>query len=410
MIAIPPVKAVRDDTEDQRKDVYLDEEIRYILFDDVVGRGSVMEACTPSKKAGSGVESNHWKAPLFIVGASRSGTAMLRSILMQSEVVSLTGETHFFDDLRPRFIGKTLDEMESGDLEKCCDYFRAQTDRPYGKNGNPENSWLSRTELLSSAKTFGTDVDALFEAYCKLSASRSGAKIWGEKTPRHIFRINDIVEKFPDARFICMVRDPRAVVASYRDWKYQGSASSLEQDADYKKVVSHEENRTSKSYHIIISSMMWRAAANAALQAQETLTARKVKIVRYEDIISCPEKTISDICDWLEIEYQPEMLTVPLHNSSAFTFQASAGISQAPQNRWREVLSQNEIAMVQSSVHGPMTRLGYEKESCKKTLSYTIKAYLTLPHSVWTAARANRSRYGSVSTYVVKRLRAAFHG
>lgn len=369
-----------------------------------------MEVRTPLKMAGSDVENDHWRAPLFIVGASRSGTAMLRSILMQSDIVSLTGETHFFDDLRPRFIGKNLDEMESGDLEKCCDYFRAQTDRPYGKSGNPENSWLSRTELLSAAKKTGTDVDSLFEAYCKLSASRSGAKVWGEKTPRHIFRINDIVEKFPDARFICMIRDPRAVVASYRDWKYQGSASSIEQDEDYKKVISHEEDRTSKSYHIIISSMMWRAAANAALKTQEKLSSKKVKIVRYEDIIAYPEKTISDICDWLEIEYQPEMLAVPLHNSSAFRFQSSAGISQAPQYRWREVLSQNEIAMVQSSVHGPMTKLGYEIEACKKTLPYTIKAYLTLPVSVWKAARANRSRYSSFSTYVVKRLRAAAHG
>ncbi|MEI4233982.1 sulfotransferase family protein [Roseovarius sp. D22-M7] len=392
------------------KDVYLDEHLLYNLPVDEMERSLSMKVRESSNAAVSVVEPNHWRAPLFIVGASRSGTAMLRSILMQNKIVSLTGETHYFDDLRPRFIGKNLDEIEEGDLEVCCDYFRAQTDRPYGKSGNPENSWLSRKELLATAKKLGTDVDSLFEAYCKLSASRSGAEIWGEKTPRHIFRINDIVQRFPEARFICMIRDPRAVVASYRDWKFQGNGSSIEQDEDYKKVVSKEADRTRQSYHIIIASMMWRAAANAALQAQKTLTPRKVKIIKYEDVIAYPERVISDLCSWLDIEYQLEMLQVPLHNSSAFAFQSSAGVSQAPQNRWREVLARNEIAMIQSLVHGPMKKLNYEQEPCRKTLFYTAKTYLTLPISVWRAAKVNRSRYSSLATYFGKRIRAALHG
>ncbi len=354
------------------------------------------------------LENTSWREPLFIVGASRSGTAMLRSMLIKNSSLHLVGETHYFDDLRPRFMGRQLREMTKEELERCCDYFRAQTDRPYGKKGDPERSWLSRGELLSFAESIGTDVDSIFEAYCKLSAKRAGAIIWGEKTPRHIFRINEIYEKFPKARVICMTRDPRAVVASYRDWKYQGGLRA-EGNVDYEKAIAEDEERTNKSYHIIIASMMWRAAANAALEGKKNFTESRVKIVKYEDIVNSPNLTLNEICGWLDIDYQSKMLEIPLHNSSAIKYTDAAGVSTIPEKRWRQVLSQDEISIIQKFAGKSMVRCGYKMESCKKTLRYTAKAYLTLPQSIWRAAHANRSRYDSLPKYVVKRLRAALN-
>jgi len=75
---------------------------------------------------------HEWAPPLFIMGASRSGTAMLRSILVKNQSISLVGETHYFDDLRPKFAGRTFEKMSNAEIELCCDYFRAQTSRPYG--------------------------------------------------------------------------------------------------------------------------------------------------------------------------------------------------------------------------------------------------------------------------------------
>ena len=37
--------------------------------------------------------------PVFLVGSSRSGTALLQAILNNADV-HLAGETHYFDDLR----------------------------------------------------------------------------------------------------------------------------------------------------------------------------------------------------------------------------------------------------------------------------------------------------------------------
>lgn len=304
---------------------------------------------------------HEWAPPLFIMGASRSGTAMLRSILISNQSISLVGETHYFDDLRPRFSGKTFEQMSNAEIELCCDYFRAQTSRPYGKKGNPDDSWLSREELMNAAREIGNSVDSIFEAYCKLSARRDGARVWGEKTPRHIFRIADILKVYPSARIICMVRDPRAVVASYRDWKYQGGLNTTD-NSDYEKAITEDEARTRKSYHLVLAAMMWRGAVNAAFKAKQNCKSDHVKIIRYEDVTNNAEKTLSDLCDWLDVKFTSEMLNIPLHNSSTIKFTDAAGVSKAPQNRWRNVLSQNEVGIIQQVAGSTLSKAGYEKE------------------------------------------------
>ena len=96
-----------------------------------------------------------WSGPVFIVGASRSGTAMLQSVLRRNPDVRLAGETHYFDDLRPRVIGKRLADLDATSRDACADYFRALTVRPYGKNGDPAKSVFSREELLARAEELG---------------------------------------------------------------------------------------------------------------------------------------------------------------------------------------------------------------------------------------------------------------
>lgn len=340
-----------------------------------------------------------WKPPVFIVGASRSGTAMLRSIVMQDPDVSLAGETHYFDDLRPRFAGRRVSEMSQKERDDCADYFRAIASRPYGKGGNPEDAWFTREELLSYAAELGDDTDSIFEAYCKKFAERDEAVIWGEKTPRHVFRIDDILALYPQAQVICMVRDPRAVVASYRDWHSGDDGSEdLGQQLD--------KERVHKSYNLVLASLMWRGATNAALQAYKRHGSSRVKIVRYEDVINEPEQTVREVVAWLGLEFVPELLAVPLHNSSVMKVDHQAGISKAPQNRWRKVLSDREIGVIQRVSGAGLTEVGFAMEDVRVSSLDVLLAYASLPISVLRAARANRDRFGSLSRYAMRRLKA----
>ena len=346
-----------------------------------------------------------WLGPLFIVGASRSGTAMLRSILNKSQEVNLASETHYFDDLRPRVINKPVSEMSEEEKKSCTDYFRSQTVRPYGANGDPAQSSLNPAELLAKAAAMGDSVDDIFEAYCRMRIAGNKPHIWGEKTPRHVFRIDDIFSVFPNARIICMVRDPRAVAASYRDWNHMGGLPS-ENNPDYQAALLKDDARKHASYHIVIASMMWRAAANAAFKAAKKYTNKSVRIVRYEDVVDNPEQTTRDLSSWLGIAFDDAMLDIPLHNSSTIKFAKEAGVSKAPQKRWRKVLSENEVGVIQKVSGKSLEEAGYEKISTGPGVFSLIGAYITVPFAVVRAARANRSRYNSLSKYIFRRLKA----
>ena len=208
-------------------------------------------------------------APLMIVGASRSGTAMLRTILNRHIQVCLSGETHYFDDLRVRLRNPDKRNLTLEENKICSDYFRALDDRPYGMSGNPSLSPIDEKEFIKRASSLCKGTDGFFEVYCKISAERKGKVIWGEKTPRHVFRIHDILKRYPEGKIICMVRDPRGVIASYRDWKNQGGLNA-EGDQDYSDAINAEERRSSMSYNIIVATLLWKATVHAIDNAKKT--------------------------------------------------------------------------------------------------------------------------------------------
>jgi LPS sulfotransferase NodH len=71
-------------------------------------------------------------APIFVVGASRSGTNLLRALLNANGEVSISPETHYFDDLRPRLSSGGTAPLEPDDRERCENYFLALSHRAYG--------------------------------------------------------------------------------------------------------------------------------------------------------------------------------------------------------------------------------------------------------------------------------------
>lgn len=352
------------------------------------------------------MNANNFSGPIFIVGASRSGTAMMRSILNQHSLICLAGETHYFDDLRDRMKTVNQTALSKEDEEVCINYFRALRHRPYGMNGNPSNSDITFAELASRAKTIGEGSDAVFEAYCQVYAQRKGKYIWGEKTPRHIYRLRDMMSVYPNARAICMVRDARAVVASYRSWRNQGGLG-LEQDPTLSDALDAEEKRTKSSYNIINATLLWRATVNSALVARDSLGEKRVLVQKYEGLIEEPEKSIRNICEWIGIEFEPTMLDIPLHNSSFTKFERHGGISSRPATQWEKNLSSSEIAIIQKIGGKTLKDAGYDLRDVNvSALSLGIQL-VNAPFAAVRAALANRDRIGNLPSYIWNRLSMA---
>jgi hypothetical protein len=339
-------------------------------------------------------------APVFVVGPPRSGTTLVQTLLSRSARLHIVDETHYFDDLRPRVrpvSGRRLsDEAQSG----VEDYFLALNHRPYGDYGDPSKAGMLRQHLRALAEDLGGDPDAYFEAFCRLTAAANRRVQWGEKTPRHIFRISDILSVFPRARVVCMVRDPRAIIASYRNLGLALSHPS------YSEVDPREKDRVGRTSDVVVLSLLVRGALTRAKESRGMLGAASFFVQQYEELVLRPKDSIAALCRWLGIEATDEMLHVPLVNSS-FPADDQIGFAVDAVNRWRSLLAAEEITVIQQCCGHVGETFGYEREIVRPQRGRALAIYAQAPVAAVRAARANSCRRAGLTGYVWRRLRPA---
>lgn len=344
--------------------------------------------------------------PIFIVGASRSGTAVLRSSLNRHPDLHIAGETHFFDDLRLRIPTDTT--LEGADRDGVVELFQRLSHRPYGHGGRPEEGWLDAQAIIDRAAARGGRADDFFAAWCELEGLHDDGVLprrWGEKTPRHAYRIDDMLAAFPDAQVIAMVRDPRAVVASYRDWRTD-DASGQADDRDPDPAMAEEAARVQQSYHPALATLLWRATVRRAADARRNHGPDRVHVARYEDLVTEPDRVLRKICAWLGEDFDEGMVAVPVHNSSYMTFEREGGFRREAIDRWRDVLDDDEVAVVQAVAGSILRACRYPEMPVRAQTLLAASGMVDLPPALLHAARANQQRIDDPFRYALRRLRA----
>jgi hypothetical protein len=319
-------------------------------------------------------------------------------------------ETHYFGDLRKRTrIGGSA-KLTEANRKLAEDYFLALTHRHYGDAGDPERGTMARADLRNFAMQLGDTPDAFFEAFCRIQAEEQGRSRWGEKTPRHVFEIAEILNLYPSANVICMIRDPRAVVASYRDFK-KGEIEDSPDDPGRKEALRREQRRVQLSYHVVVASLMWRAVARTTQAALDRFGPERICVLRYEDLVDDSEGALGALTSWLGVRFDPALLsTVPIGTSSYSGLQSDVGISGAAAQRWREKMTPAEIRTVQLCSGKTASDFGYEALDERVSPFSLILPWLSLP---WVSIRVvwvNRSRLGGILGYIKRRLHALVQG
>jgi hypothetical protein len=346
------------------------------------------------------------KPPIFVVGASRSGTNLLRALLNKHSEIWMSPETHYFDDLRPRLSSGGTQPLDRAEREQCERYFLALSHRAYGQHGDPEESRIDRGELASLAAKLGGTGDSYFQALCMLRAELRGKPRWAEKTPRHVYRIDEMLDAFPEAKVVCLVRDPRAVIASYRDWHRAGPKRDM-QSID-PTALAADRLRSKRSYNIVLMSLLWRGVVQASYRALRHHGHERVYIQRFERLADDPEGSVRELTAWLGLDYEEAMLDIPVVNSSYASPDSEEGVSKEPVDRWRARLSEREIGIIQHSCKSLMNELGYPLDPIRVSPFALAWAWGTAPFAIVRAAAQNRSRLGRVTQYVRRRGGSAF--
>jgi hypothetical protein len=122
-----------------------------------------------------------------------------------------------------------------------------------------------------------------------------GKKRWCDDTPFNLMKAHFLLELYPRMKFIHILRDPRDVVASYSN---QGWAS----------------NQVSINTHIITNLIKgW-------LDLRSKLSPENLLEIRLEDLTQDTERTVRKICEFTDLEFTTDLLTLDLTAGHAGRF------------------------------------------------------------------------------------------
>ncbi len=291
---------------------------------------------------------NHGRI-LFVTGASRSGTTLLCRVLGNHPRILGLKELQFFGEFCDiDACGEVTPDVE---LASWAAMLLARQARDFWAPAPTAGEQAAAAELVAGLPAEQRTGAGLYAAVVARLAADAGKVYACEQTPRNVFYAEQLLEFYPQARVLHIVRDPRAVLASQKNrWRMRGLGGS--------NMPLSEWIRLWFNYHPVTMSSLWTGATAAALALEQH---PRVTLLRFEDLVAAPEATVRGLCDWLGEAYDPAMLDVPQWGSSNVRHGSGAGVSADMAGKWREVLTPGEICISERRTGGYFERFGYER-------------------------------------------------
>ena len=196
------------------------------------------------------------QAPIFFVGAERSGTTLFGLMLQQHPAISYMGEFEFAVEL----------VSDHGDWPALNEYYE----------------WLDMNLIFREknlAIDKGLSYPDLVNSFLAQKSQRDGRPIVVAKLCR---RFEMVPRIWPDARTIHLIRDGRDVARSAIGMGWGGN--------------------------VWTGVNVWLDAERSWDALRGQLDDRQWTEVRYEDLVTAPESVLSRVCDFIGIPFDPFML------------------------------------------------------------------------------------------------------
>ena len=269
---------------------------------------------------------------IFIGGCSRSGTTLLGSMLGVHSNCICSPESHFKIGILRHFAGNFRHINLKEVMTYLARHWRFQIwELPID---------IDPIESEADGDGYGDMLNWIVSQYAQREG-KSGAQLWIDHTPENISYASTLIELFPDAKFIHLVRDGRGVAASILplDW---GPNS------------------------IVKAARWWMRMVSFGLAAEACLLPDRIMQVKYEALVANPEETLRSICRFLDIPYETSMKEANGFRPPRYTLRQHQFVGHKPDkqvsNRWKTRLTPREIEIFENQTRNFLTYLGYPLE------------------------------------------------
>lgn len=263
--------------------------------------------------------------PVFIIGAPRSGTSLLYSVLRSAPVFAhWPGEAHEVWE---------------------ADYHPALRD------------WESNA--LTAADVDEKAAAKIRRAFFLVAGSRRRLI---DKTPRNALRVSFVDAIFPDARYVHLVRDGRENVNSlinawrtprYRTYRLDHSIEGV--DPEWWKFVLYPGWREDSSGPLeVVCARQWASSNELALRDLKVVGERAVR-VRYEDLVDSPETEVERVAGFLDVPFDDGLRA----KAAAVRTTPINVVTPPERGKWRKE-NPREIESIVPLIAPAMEALSYE--------------------------------------------------
>ena len=241
--------------------------------------------------------------PLFVVGMPRSGSTIFTRLLNESSDLFIVNDFYYLqyvDSLRGfENNSETVNQQLAAYVLKLI---KARIERP----DSPAISCglMLCAEDEAKIEKFVAELDctgeqnwaSILEQIMQFSASLLGKKTWGYNTPQDYLNIDLLLEAYPNAKIVFVMRDPRSMLRSY-------------------KYIFTNAHNTTQRYHPVLQSLAWRTSIRSYFDYQAKYS-HNILLVRYEDLVAKTSETLDRVGNFVGAKFSDTGLDKFGNNSS----------------------------------------------------------------------------------------------
>ena len=277
--------------------------------------------------------------PLLFVSAGRSGTTLLRSMLVAGGQIAIPPETQRIHTAIRKFV--SLRHIGWADLSRVIiSLFEShQLFEVWETNLQPTYQVVEN--LPRRERSLARIIDEVFMCYA--AQQHPEATAWGDQSPLHTFFLPWITRAFPCGKYLHLLRDGRDAIASLLErGKHMDNGPSLE-----------------------AATLRWKTSVVRVQALQEALAPGQFLEIRYEALVSEPQKTLEEICAFANLEYRPAMLryweapTTVEHRHMPYHRNIGKPVFTSSIGTWRTRLSPAQQEYVLAQTSDMLRTLGY---------------------------------------------------
>ncbi|MEN8246679.1 MAG: sulfotransferase [Thermodesulfobacteriota bacterium] len=266
-------------------------------------------------------------APIFIIGCHRSGTSIFyRKLALHPDLAYITRTTRRAPN---RLVMMRLFHL-----------FRSKEKNITPIGGEFWNKFDSSQDQVMRVADVTPKNRIYFERLLRNHLMYFNRPRFLNKSPSNSVKIDFLNELFPDAVFIHMIRDGRAVARSISVGRFSHGRFSGAKIPGWQDIL--------KRPAIESCGLQWKKTVEFIQASLEKIPSERVLAVRYEDFVARPVEIMQRVGETCGLQWNDEILT-----------QVAGGL-RSRNYKWKDTFSQAEIDLLNDLLGRLLTELGYE--------------------------------------------------